>query len=93
MALPRLPHNPVPFTVRQYLPYSLDDGDPTVSTDPRQHAVALVYVVPIQGDVRVDGDCLGFDWFTLDDAQSPDLARELTSGHAQIINQLVATCR
>ncbi|OKL54369.1 hypothetical protein BSZ39_04555 [Bowdeniella nasicola] len=93
LALPRIPYSPVPFTVRQYVPHTLDSSDPSLSYDPRQHAVALVYVVPIAGDVQIEGDCLGFDWFDIDDVRSPALADELASGHGEILAQLAATCR
>lgn len=93
MALPQLPTTLVPFTVRQYFPHTLDGEGGQVSYDPRQHAVSLVYVVPIAGDVQVDGDCLGFDWYPIADASSASLATELASGHAEIIAQLAASCR
>ena len=45
MALPQVPTSPQPFTIVEYFP------DETVSVfDPRQHAVSLAYVVPIDGD-------------------------------------------
>jgi hypothetical protein len=48
LALPKVPVSPVPFTIAEYFP------DPTVSGfhDPRQHAVALAFVVPVDGDCR-----------------------------------------
>ena len=42
---PRLPPSPAPFTIAEYFP----DADITGFHDPRQHAVSLVYLVPVDG--------------------------------------------
>ena len=47
MALPQIPTSPTPFTVAEYFP----DPDKSGFHDPRQHAVSLVYVVPVKGDL------------------------------------------
>jgi ADP-ribose pyrophosphatase YjhB (NUDIX family) len=46
MALPQVPASPTPFTIAEYFP----DPDVTGFHDPRQHAVSMVYVVPMTGD-------------------------------------------
>jgi ADP-ribose pyrophosphatase YjhB (NUDIX family) len=43
---PQLPASPVPFTIAEYFPDSRRSG----FHDPRQHAVALCYIVPVDGD-------------------------------------------
>ena len=45
-AAPQLPSSPAPFTVAEYFP------TPGITSyhDPRQHAVSLVFVVPVEGD-------------------------------------------
>jgi Domain of unknown function (DUF4916) len=45
LALPRIPPAPQPFTVAEYFP----TPGVTPFQDPRQQAVSLGYVVPIQG--------------------------------------------
>ena len=66
MALPRLPADPTPFTVAEYFP------DPQVSGyhDPRQHAVSLAYVVPIDGEPAPSADALDLAWVTPAEAMS-----------------------
>lgn len=80
MAFPRLPATPVPLTVAQYFPtpgYGFHD--------PRQHSVALVYAVPIEGDPSPSDDALDFSWFTPDHCHDPALQAEMVDGHAQLL--------
>src|SRR4051795_13067109 len=48
VALPRIPSSLQPFTVAEYFPTQ----GVTPYHDPRQHAVSLVYVVPVSGDCQ-----------------------------------------
>ena len=63
MAMPRVPVSPVPFTVAEYFP------TPGVSPfhDPRQHAISLAYVVPIDGETAPQEDALELSWFGVDE--------------------------
>ena len=63
MALPRVPASPVPFTVAEYFP------TPGVSPfhDPRQHAISLAYVVPIDGETAPQDDALEVSWYGVDE--------------------------
>lgn len=63
MAMPRIPVSPVPFTVAEYFP------TPGVSPfhDPRQHAISLAYVVPIDGETAPQEDALELSWFGVDE--------------------------
>jgi ADP-ribose pyrophosphatase YjhB (NUDIX family) len=81
MALPRLPANPTPFTVAEYFP------DPTVSGyhDPRQHAVSLAYIVPIDGEASPAADALDLAWVTPEEAMSPEVIAEMTGGHDRLL--------
>src|SRR6195952_192973 len=45
LALPRIPPSPQPFTVAEYFP----TPGVTPFHDPRQHAVSLAFVVPVEG--------------------------------------------
>lgn len=86
MALPRLPANPTPFTVAEYFP------DPTISGyhDPRQHAVSLAYVVPIDGEPVPSADALDLAWVTPDEAMSPEVRAEMTGGHDRLLRLALA---
>ena len=81
MALPRLPANPTPFTVAEYFP------DPTISGyhDPRQHAVSLAYIVPIDGEAAPAADALDLAWVTPEEAMSPEVIAEMTGGHDRLL--------
>ena len=46
LAMPQIPLSPQPFTVAEYFP----TPGVTPFHDPRQHAVALAFVVPVMGD-------------------------------------------
>jgi hypothetical protein len=81
MALPRLPASPAPFTIVEYFP------DPTVTGfhDPRQHAVSLAFVVPVDGDCQPSQSSLDLAWLTPVEAVSEQVRREMTGGHDRLI--------
>lgn len=83
---PQLPASPVPFTIAEYFP------DPKRSGfhDPRQHAVAMVYLIPVTGECAPAQDALEFTWFTCDEAVSPDVAAEMTGGHHRLVRMGLA---
>ena len=60
LALPRVPLSPQPFTIAEYFP----TPGVTPFHDPRQHAVSLAYVVPVEGDCVPQQDALELTWFT-----------------------------
>ena len=86
MALPRVPANPTPFTIAEYFP------DPTVSGyhDPRQHAVSLAYVVPIDGEPEPSENALDLTWVTPAEAASPEVREEMTGGHDRLLRLALA---
>jgi len=86
MALPRLPANPTPFTVAEFFP------DPEVSGyhDPRQHAVSLAFVVPIDGEAEPSQKALDLAWVTPEEAMSPELRSEMTGGHDRLLRLALA---
>ena len=86
LALPRLPTSPVPFTVAEYFP------DPTVTGfhDPRQHAVSLAYVVPIDGEASANGSALDLAWVTPEEATGPDVVFEMTGGQDRLVRLALA---
>ncbi len=81
LALPRLPPAPQPFTIVEYFP------DPAVSGfhDPRQHAISLAYVVPVDGDCEPSQDSLDLAWVTPAEAASAEVRREMSGGHDRLV--------
>lgn len=86
MALPQIPTNPAPFTVAEYFP------DPNISGfhDPRQHAVSLVYVVPVKGDCQPSQSALDLVWITPHEAVSRQVTAEMTGGQDLLIRLALA---
>lgn len=86
VALPQIPTSPAPFTVAEYFP------DPQVSGfhDPRQHAVSLVYVVPVKGDCAPSQSALDLVWLTPQEAVSSDVVAEMTGGQDLIVRLALA---
>ncbi len=85
-ALPRLPPTPTPFTVAEYFP------DPSVSGfhDPRQHAVSLAYVVPVDGECEPSHDTLDLAWVTPTEAATQEVHEEMTGGHDRLLRLALA---
>lgn len=86
VALPQIPTNPAPFTVAEYFP------DPEISGfhDPRQHAVSLVYVVPVKGDCAPSQDALDLVWLTPAEAISQNVRVEMTGGQDVLVQLALA---
>jgi len=87
-ALPEVPASPQPFTVVEYFP------DPEVSGfhDPRQHAVALAFIVPVAGDCAPSQDSLDLVWVTPEQAVSPEFQSEMTGGQGRLLRMALAHC-
>lgn len=87
MALPKLPPEPAPFTVAEYF------RDPSISGfyDPRHHAVALAYVVPVSGDCHPTQKALDLAWFTPEEAVSENACRQMTGGQDRLIRLALAS--
>ncbi|KAA8819255.1 NUDIX hydrolase family protein [Bifidobacterium vespertilionis] len=86
IALPVLPSSLQPFTVAEFFP------TPGVSEfyDPRQHAIALCYVVAIAGDCKPQDETLDVEWV---DPRSDDLERfvaQMPNGHGRLVRQALA---
>lgn len=86
LALPRIPVNPAPFTVAEYFPH------PDISGyhDPRQHAVSLVYVVPVDGECEPTQEALDLSWFTPREAVSQDVISQMTGGQDRLLRLALA---
>jgi ADP-ribose pyrophosphatase YjhB (NUDIX family) len=86
VALPRIPPSVQPFTVAEYFPA---EGI-TSYHDPRQHAVALAYIVPVAGDCRPRQDALDLVWFSPQEASSPLVQQEMAGGQGILLKQALA---
>lgn len=86
MALPQLPTSPSPFTIAEYFP------DPTITGfhDPRQHAVSLVYVVPVVGDCTPSQNALDLVWLTPHEVISSEVRAEMTGGQDLLVRLALA---
>ncbi len=88
MAFPKLPASPQPFTIVEYFP----DESVTGFHDPRQHAIALAYIVPIEGDCAPSQDSLDLIWVTPDAATSVDFELEMVGGQGRLVRMALAHC-
>ena len=86
VALPRIPASLQPFTVAEYFPTQ----GITPYHDPRQHAVALAYVVPVSGDCRPRQDALDLVWFSPQEAASPMVQQDMPGGQGVLLKQALA---
>ncbi len=87
-ALPQVPLSPTPFAVAEYFP-SKGAGP---FHDSRQHAVALAYVVPVQGPCEPSQDALDLTWLSPEEAASDDVAAEMAGGQHHLVRQALAHC-
>lgn len=86
IALPVFPVSLQPFTVAEFFP------TPGVSEfyDPRQHAVALCYVVPIAGDCKPQDETLDVEWTDPQETLRPDFLDQMPNGHGVIVRRALA---
>ncbi len=86
LALPKLPASPQPFTVVEYFP------DPSVTGfhDPRQHAISLAFIVPIEGECSPSQDALDLIWITPASATSSDFESEMIGGQGRLVRMALA---
>jgi ADP-ribose pyrophosphatase YjhB (NUDIX family) len=88
LALPKLPLSPQPFTVAEYFP----TPGVTPFHDPRQHAVSLAYVVPVEGDCEPQQDALELTWFSPAEVADPTMQAEMAGGQGTLLRQALAHC-
>lgn len=85
MAFPQLPISSGPVHVAEYFPH-LDSK----YHDLRQHAVAMVYVVPVTGTCDPRQDALEITWLTPREAASEAVARELEGGRGALLRSALS---
>lgn len=84
MALPRIPTVLAPLTVAEYFPtpgYGFHD--------PRQHAVSLVFAIPVDGEPAPSDDALDFSWIPVEDCKNPLWELDMVPGHAALLSHLL----
>ncbi|SJN17804.1 ADP-ribose pyrophosphatase [Mycetocola reblochoni REB411] len=87
MAFPLLPASPVPFQVAEYFP--IPGMGPY--TDERQHAVSLVFVVPVTGTCEPRQDALEITWMPPEEAASSDIVDDMEGGRGALLKALVSS--
>ena len=66
------------------------DPDVTGFFDPRQHAVSLAYIVPIDGDCRPSQESLDLAWLEPEEAVREEVRREMIGGHDRLVRMALA---
>ena len=86
IALPQLPISLQPFTVAEFFP------TPGLSEyyDPRQHAIALCYMVPIAGDCKPQDETLDVEWVDPKSDVMDTFVAQMVNGHGRIVRQALA---
>ena len=86
IALPQLPISLQPFTVAEFFP------TPGLSDyyDPRQHAIALCYVVPIAGDCKPQDETLDVEWVDPSGDMLGTFVGQMANGYGTIVRQALA---
>jgi len=87
MAFPLIPASPVPAQIAEFFPL------PGISSfvDERQHAVALVYVIPVTGTCSPRQDALEVTWMTPEEALDESTLGELAGGRGKLLRQALAS--
>lgn len=88
MALPRIPASPQPFTIVEYFP----DPEVTGFHDPRQHAVSLAFIVPVEGDCQPSQEALDLVWVSPEEASDGIFQAEMTGGQGRLVRMALAHC-
>ncbi len=83
---PRIPTGVAPFTVAEYFPAPSRSG----FHDPRQHAVALGFLVPCDGECAPAQDALDLAWLSPTEAVDPSISDEMSSGHGRLVRRALA---
>jgi ADP-ribose pyrophosphatase YjhB (NUDIX family) len=85
-ASPQIPVGVAPFTVAEYFP----DAGMSGFHDPRQHAVALGYLVPCEGECAPSQDSLDLAWLSPAEALTDEVAAEMSGGHGRLVRRALA---
>lgn len=87
MAFPLIPAAPVPAQIAEYFPLP----GITSYVDDRQHAVSLVYIVPVTGSCSPRQDALEVTWMSPDEALAQGTLDELVGGRGRLLRLALAS--
>lgn len=87
MAFPQIPVSPVPVQIAEYFP----TPNANAYLDERQHAVSLVYVVPVTGSCSPRQDALEVSWLPPEEALMPSVLQEMLGGRGKLLRQALST--
>jgi ADP-ribose pyrophosphatase YjhB (NUDIX family) len=85
LAFPAIPVSLVPATIAEYFPF------PGRLVDERQHAVSLIFVVPVSGEVSPSQDTLHIKWIPIIEALSESVESEFAGGRGAVLRAALAT--
>jgi len=86
VAFPRIPVSLQPFDVVEYFP----SAEVTGYHDPRQHAVALAYVIAVTGECQPSQEALELTWLTVEEASSEQVRSEMSGGQDRVMRAALA---
>ena len=86
LGLPRIPVETAPFTVAEYFP----QAERTGYHDPRQHAVSLVFIVPVDGECEPTQEALDLAWYTPQQVVTPSVIGQMTGGQDRLLRLALA---
>lgn len=86
VAWPKVPAALAPFTIAEYFP----TPGQSVFVDPRQHAVSLAYIIPIEGECSPQQDALDISWADASTFLNSPIMSELEHSHAIIVRRALA---
>lgn len=87
MAFPQIPTSPVPTQVAEYFP--IPGTSPYY--DERQHAVSLVFVVPVTGSCLPRQDALEVTWMSPEEALQDTTLNDLSGGRGRLLRQVLGS--
>src|SRR5699024_10764167 len=59
-------------------------------SDPRQHAISLAYIVPIDGETEPQEDALELSWLSVQELSETTILEEMDGGHDIIVRRALA---
>lgn len=86
MAFPQLPLSAQPVQVAEYFPFP-----DSKYSDFRQHAVSLVYVVPVTGTCEPRQDALEMTWMSPEEAMSDTVIQDFEGGRGALLRSALAS--
>jgi hypothetical protein len=86
VAFPRIPVSLQPFDIVEYFPDAAVSG----YHDPRQHAVALAYVIAVTGDCQPSQEALDLTWLDVVEASSELVRSEMSGGQDRLVRSALA---